>query len=200
MPGTEPAPPVPPGIWGSRPSLDPPPNYPPGDPGLSPGGLLRCSHLGGPSPQGSVSRGLPRIARLGAPASPDRGRGSSRARGRRWVDPSARGKGSLPARRCEPPALTLSQQAPSSTNSRQNSYSRETCLLLPGPSARVRGPGRQTRGRGRERVGRRAAPSSRVLPSDTTAAAAGVGTCPRLARTPAAACPPLRQTRIARTK
>lgn len=125
-----------------------------GDPGRSrpvtqgAGGLLPCAHPAGSQPPGVCSPGPapgPLEGQLSLPPSGGRG-----ADGRAW---SSRRAGThkinrLPARRREPPALTLSQQAPSSTNSRQNSYSRESAPL-PVPGARVRGPVRHAQGGGK---------------------------------------------------
>lgn len=98
---------------------------------------------------------------------PSGGQGAS-GRERRGLAQAAPGGGGSDGRR-ERPALTLSQQAPSSTNSRQNSYSRESAPLPAAQSARARV--RETRA-GREGGAVRTAHSAPgLLPSDTTARA-----------------------------
>lgn len=128
------------------------------------GASSRAPTRGGLQPPGACVPGPgpgPSEGQLSLPRSGGRGADGRGPISRR---PGAPRNRRLPARHREPPALTLSQQAPSSTNSRQNSYSRESAPL-PGPGARVRGPVRHARGGARRPL------SAWALPSDTTAEA-----------------------------
>lgn len=138
------------------------------------------AHPAGPQPHEVCAAGPARgPSGRQSPVPSSGGRGAS-GRARRGLAQAAPGGGGSGGRR-ERPALTLSQQAPSSTNSRQNSYSRESAPLPAARSARARA--RETRaGRGGEGgvprpLSARASPHRHNSP--------GVGTAP-LSREPGA--------------
>lgn len=125
--------------------------------GPAPGAPPPCAHPTGPQPREVCAAGPARGPSRGQPPVPSSGGRGAGRRARRGLAQAAPGGGGSGGRR-ERPALTLSQQAPSSTNSRQNSYSRESAPLPAVQSARARV--RETRA-GREGGGRCAPPTQR---------------------------------------
>lgn len=146
--------------------------------GPAPGAPPPCAHPAGPQPREVCAAGPARGPSGAQPAvAPSGGRGAG-GRARRGPGRAAPGGGGSGGRR-ERPALTLSQQAPSSTNSRQNSYSRESAPLPAARSARAQPretrAGREWGGGARRPLSARAAPLRHNSP--------GVGTAP-LSREP----------------